>query len=84
MASRIKWLATSRMGNVLVLSSGLAGYGLYDRSEASKIKATLQSQVKHLADEPLPPYESPRKLTLFVPSTQWADYWFKEFAKPSA
>lgn len=84
MASRIKWLATSRMGNVLVLSSGLLGYGLYDRYEATQVKTRLQAQVKHLSEEPLAPFDSPRKLTLFVPSTQWADYWFKEFAKPGA
>jgi mitochondrial import inner membrane translocase subunit TIM54 len=53
----------------LGLSSSLTAAYVYDRRECKRIKQAYIERVQHLADNPLAPWELPRKVIVYT--TKW-------------
>lgn len=72
----------------LVVTTSLVSLWYYDRRECKRLKQEYIDQVKHLAAEPLAPYEYPRKVQVYgARSPGDEDYdksiiYFKRYVKP--
>ncbi|KAG8854081.1 mitochondrial import inner membrane translocase subunit tim54 [Tulasnella sp. 330] len=87
------WLKRPKMPSKKVMVfvgtvSGLLGAYYYDRKQCRLIRQSYIDKVKHLAEEPMPPWELPRKVTVYAckwPGDDAHDRsakWFRTYVKP--
>jgi hypothetical protein len=78
-----KWLPGKKMSIFLGLTGSLTAYGFYNSSEFKSYQQDqLCKKAKKLAQEPLQPWEMPRKVIVYVAPTSWSLHWFQKYVQP--
>ncbi|KAJ3104854.1 mitochondrial import inner membrane translocase subunit tim54 [Phlyctochytrium planicorne] len=66
------------LGTTGTLASTLA----YDKYKLSEIRKSLEAEASLIANEPLPFFELPRRVIVFISPGDFPRYWFNEYVKP--
>lgn len=68
----------------LSVTSSIVGLYIYDRRECKRIRQSYVNTVKHLAEQPIEPFEIPRKVTVYAakwPGDEDFDQCMRHFRK---
>ncbi|RKP04036.1 hypothetical protein CXG81DRAFT_16463 [Caulochytrium protostelioides] len=76
------WLPGPKMSIFLgLIAAGTAAWA-YDRYELEKVHAQLSEELRSIRETPVPTSYTPRKITIYMADTSWAEHWFRLYVKP--